>query len=221
MSTTVDSALIDQFVNDPEQLLELVRATLADIKERCIHAGSQDAERKLLKISKLIEDFENSGLNVDDNLRRMKLDLVAEVEGTHDRSEEYGDVLKGLRQILDSAGEPPTNGKVGSANVATESGQGTKRRRRSKKDLTPQDLLGQYLVDVLRELGGAASKRDILKRLSEKYGHSFRPGDFESRTSGEVIWQNNTAWARWKLIQQGIMKSDSPTGIWELREDQL
>jgi len=220
MTTTVDAILVKQFVDEPEQLLELVRAILTEMKTRYDEAGSPDAEKKLLKISKLIEDFEANDLEVPDNLRRLKLDLVAEVEGTQDRREEYIEVLTGLRQVLDASGAPLNVTRHGGNQEAGQDDQAPKRRRRNRKDLTPQDVLGNYLVEVLREAGGSAPKREMLKRIGEKYSATFKAGDFETRSSGEIIWENNTAWARWKLIQQGVMKSDSPTGTWELSEDQ-
>ena len=56
--------------------------------------------------------------------------------------------------------------------------------------------------------------------MQEHLQHRLLPGDLETRaSSGEVVWENNTCWERYNLVQEGILKSDSPRGVWELNGD--
>jgi hypothetical protein len=43
------------------------------------------------------------------------------------------------------------------------------------------------------------------------------PGDLAFRRNGKTIaWQNNACWERLKMRQDGLLRDDSPSGIWEL-----
>jgi hypothetical protein len=44
------------------------------------------------------------------------------------------------------------------------------------------------------------------------------PGDFESTRSGAVLWENRAQWERLKMVKEGLLRADSPHGVWELTE---
>ena len=79
---------------------------------------------------------------------------------------------------------------------------------------TPQGEFRQPIVDVLEELGGSGRAKDVKARVGERV--QLRSGDLEQYESGPVVWKNSIAWARNKLKDEGILKSDSPRGLWEL-----
>lgn len=44
--------------------------------------------------------------------------------------------------------------------------------------------------------------------------------DYEYLPSGKDIrWRNKTQWARLYLVRKGLLKKNSPHGIWELSEE--
>ena len=79
---------------------------------------------------------------------------------------------------------------------------------------TPQGEFRQPIVDVLEELGGSGRAKDVKARVGERV--QLRSGDLEQYESGQVVWENSIAWARNTLKDEGILKADSPHGLWEL-----
>ena len=79
---------------------------------------------------------------------------------------------------------------------------------------TPQAVFRQLIVDVLDELGGRGHAKDVIARVGKRV--HLRSRDLERYGSGQVIWENSVAWARQKLKDEGVLKSDSPRGWWEL-----
>ena len=104
----------------------------------------------------------------------------------------------------------------------TPSGKANDQKRKHKlsqtkgglPDKTPQAEFRQPIVDVLEELGGSGRAKDVTARVGERV--QLRSGDFKQYATGAVVWENSVAWARQKLKDEGILKSDSPHGWWEL-----
>ena len=56
--------------------------------------------------------------------------------------------------------------------------------------------------------------------MEQKLTGKLLPGDLEWReTTNEHAWQNNACWERYQMTQDGVLKTGSPRGIWELSED--
>ena len=79
---------------------------------------------------------------------------------------------------------------------------------------TPQVEFRQLIVDVLEELGGSGRAKEVTARVGQRA--RLRTGDLERYESGQVVWENSVAWARQKMKDEGILKSDSPRGFWQL-----
>ena len=102
----------------------------------------------------------------------------------------------------------------------TPSGRASSRKRRKPSQTsglpgtTPPAEFRQHIVDVLKELGGSGRTKDVTAHVGERV--QLRSGDLERRKDGQLVWENAVAWARLKLKQEGILKSESPWGVWEL-----
>ena len=79
---------------------------------------------------------------------------------------------------------------------------------------TPQAEFRQLIVDVLKGLGGRGHAKDVIAGVGERV--DLRAGDLETYDSGQVVWENSVYWARQKLKEEGILKSNSKRGVWEL-----
>lgn len=79
---------------------------------------------------------------------------------------------------------------------------------------TPQGQYRRLILEALYELGGSGRVSDVLASVEKKVTLTQR--DKESLRSGDVRWQNSCQWERFVLVQQGLLKSDSPRGLWEL-----
>jgi len=85
---------------------------------------------------------------------------------------------------------------------------------------TPSEAYRLPILRALVEMGGSARARDVLARVFEIMRPILKEVDYEPLTSsrGELRWHNTAEWVRWDLVQEGLMKGDSPRGIWEISE---
>jgi len=49
-------------------------------------------------------------------------------------------------------------------------------------------------------------------------GKSFKINRIIFLKSGKIHWRNTAQWCKNTLMQEGLLKSDSPKGIWEITE---
>jgi hypothetical protein len=169
---------------------------------------STEKAKQLREVCRSIERLESSRVSVPAELRNLKTTLVAELG----QEEELGEALESLRGELESM-----SAEIQKIFPAKDQDTKPRRRRpRSNVPRTDKQVLREFLVKALKAHGGRASIHDTLKWMREHLQNRFLPGDLETRTSGEVVWENNTCWERYNLVQEGVLKSDSPRGVWEL-----
>ncbi len=70
-------------------------------------------------------------------------------------------------------------------------------------------------------MGGGGRKLKVQELIEISMKDKFLSGDMNQRETGEIIWKNNVDWERYKLVKEGVLKQDSPNGIWELNEGYL
>jgi hypothetical protein len=140
---------------------------------------------------------------------RVKTDLVAELSIDEQVRDTFVALRDGLAEVLDAiqqrTGKPGTGDKP--------------RRKRSHLPKTDKSVLREYLIKALKAKGGRASIHDTLAWMEEHLKDKLLPGDLETRSTGGVVWQNNTQWERYNLTQEGILKTHSLRDIWELNDD--
>jgi hypothetical protein len=88
-------------------------------------------------------------------------------------------------------------------------------------DLTPQETLGKWLLQVLGGHGGSARKADALRLMERQYGHLLTEDDWLPQPSNtEPKWQNQTAWERNRLVRSGMLHPTSTAGwgVWSLTD---
>jgi hypothetical protein len=68
----------------------------------------------------------------------------------------------------------------------------------------------------VRSLGGRAGRADVLAALGEELRDRLGPLDLETLPSGVPRWEAHVGKARQRLVRRGVLKADSPRGIWEL-----
>lgn len=94
-------------------------------------------------------------------------------------------------------------------------------RRRLRAGLrTPDAAYNRPVLEAIVELGGSANLNDVLELVHEKMRHQLNEHDHAPLPSDGVIprWRNTAQWARYNLRQQGLLRNDSPRGIWEISE---
>jgi len=94
-----------------------------------------------------------------------------------------------------------------------------KQHRMTKGERTHQQAFRIPILESLMELGGRGKVDEISKKIGIKMKRILKPVDYEKVPSGtDIRWQNTMRWERYAMIQDGLLRSDSPIGIWEITE---
>jgi hypothetical protein len=85
---------------------------------------------------------------------------------------------------------------------------------------TPEDAFRRPILEALVELGGTAPIGKVLDLVGEKMKAVLTKYDLEPLPSDpkSIRWRNTAQWCRNTLVREGLMKSDSPHGIWEISD---
>lgn len=90
----------------------------------------------------------------------------------------------------------------------------------SGSGVTPPKVYEQPIIDILRQLGGSAPAKEVRRILLETMGSKLSAADLEvHKKYKEVVWWNRARWARQALVTAGVLRSNSPNGIWELADN--
>jgi hypothetical protein len=76
------------------------------------------------------------------------------------------------------------------------------------------------ILSTLSERGGKAKMAEVLPIVEKKMKGTLKKVDYEPLASDAEMprWRNAVQWARNSLVRDGLMKSDSPRGVWEISE---
>ncbi len=87
---------------------------------------------------------------------------------------------------------------------------------------TPVSAYREPLLRALIELGGSAHKNDVLARVGTIMKNTLKEVDYEYSRKvhrGEHIrWRQNAAWQRHKMVEEGLLKSNSSKGVLDITE---
>ena len=75
------------------------------------------------------------------------------------------------------------------------------------------------ILKALEECGGSLATSDVLRQVNRLMGDELRLIDKSRRSDGQFYWQNRTHDMRRELVHTGLMKVDSPRGIWEISDE--
>ncbi len=85
---------------------------------------------------------------------------------------------------------------------------------------TPEGAYYRPILQVLADMGGRASMGQILDRVGQVMDGVLRDVDHQPLASDPDLprWRNSAQWARNSMVQEGLLRNDSPRGIWEISE---
>ena len=83
---------------------------------------------------------------------------------------------------------------------------------------TPQEAYFQPILKALNELGGSAKTKDVLERVEQSMKKALMSLDYEMLASGTPRWRKNAQFARFTMMREGLLKSNSLHGKWEISE---
>jgi restriction system protein len=108
------------------------------------------------------------------------------------------------------------------------SGNGTSAKKNGSHDLsrlqrgirTRETAYFKPILQVLNQMGGLGDMAEVLERLPKLMKGTLRDIDFEPLTAHSDVprWWNTAQWAQSAMVQAGLLKSESPRGVWEMTE---
>lgn len=81
---------------------------------------------------------------------------------------------------------------------------------------TKEAAFRRPILNALTALGGRARVRDVVTHVESDVRAILAPVDHELLGNGEVRWENTAKWERKRMIGDGLLRADSPHGVWEL-----
>lgn len=76
------------------------------------------------------------------------------------------------------------------------------------------------ILQVLAEMGGSGMVAHVLDKVGVKMKSILKKWDYDPLSSSpdNPRWRNAAQWARNSMVNEGLLKNDSPRGIWEISE---
>lgn len=198
---------------------------LSEIIQDTIHNDNPELLKKKKQIEALnlvMDQLMTSELQVPEDLKLRKESLEEEVARLGDP-----DVI--LPKIHDELVELVHVIEVYFNDSKGRSGKsGIKRKRKFFKNLqkkngsfspgeiTNRDILRSVLIDTLRDMGGRGDVGEIKREMIKRIGDQLTDLDNETLSNGYARWWYNTQWVRQDLVCDGVLRDDSPRGVWEL-----
>ena len=190
-----------------EQLVENVQELIESLQQVSLQNGLDEKRVQLKAVSKSIQHLEKQEVAVPDELRHLKMDLASDLGMVDEAEATLGYLSHELTKLIDTVGKRRRSRKA-------PSGRG----RRPRKPTTGREELRELITQSLRQLGGRARMVDVLDWMEKQLDGRLQPGDLELRSGGALVWRNNAQWERLRMVREGMLKSDSPRGWWELAE---
>lgn len=101
--------------------------------------------------------------------------------------------------------------------VVTTADQGAGALPRGMK--TPQYAYRAPILKALVDLGGEARLGQVLERVRELMDSQLNAHDLMKLSDGKSLrWRNTGQWARNQMREEGLIRDDSPRGIWAISE---
>ena len=91
--------------------------------------------------------------------------------------------------------------------------------RAKKGEITHEKHYRIPSLETLIEMGGAGRVKEVLDRVGEKMKDILKTKDYEKLRVGiDLRWRNKAKWERGTMKNEGLIKSDSPRGIWKITD---
>jgi hypothetical protein len=72
------------------------------------------------------------------------------------------------------------------------------------------------VLQALISLGGKETTARVVDEVGRILADQLTEQDRQVRANGDIDWRYSCRWARQDLVNEGLMRSDSPHGVWEI-----
>jgi hypothetical protein len=85
---------------------------------------------------------------------------------------------------------------------------------------TREEAYYRPILEALQALGGSAPMSQVLDRVLQCMKGKLKDVDFEPLASDPDMprWKNAVQWARYSMVKEGLLRNDSPRGVWQISE---
>lgn len=84
---------------------------------------------------------------------------------------------------------------------------------------TPRSAFRLPILQALEALKGRGRMSRVLEQVETIMRADLKPADRERLPSGgEIRWRNTAAWERYLMVKDGLLRRDSPRGMWEMTD---
>ena len=92
--------------------------------------------------------------------------------------------------------------------------------RLQKGQRTPASAYRVPILRALDEMGGRGRMQQVLDRAGAILGATLKDVDYQPLPSEPETprWRNAARWQRYIMVQEGLLKKDSPRGVWEITD---
>jgi hypothetical protein len=196
-------------------------------------------------IEMLLEQMNNAKTQLADALREATLDgrfdeaqwLLAKTK----RVERLIQQVRHLREAwerLDELTQLPAvevNSEIGEGEMTSDEGDAPelrvvnqlfgasrrrKRRQRQAVNKTPNHAYRVPILEALEQLGGRGRVQEVLSTVYVKMKDRLMGDDLKPLPSGNSVrWENTARWERQHMVNEGLLRDNSPVGVWEMTEE--
>src|SRR5438128_1218396 len=129
-----------------------------------------------------------------------------------------GDVWRALQRKAMAFEDTPNSVLRRILKINGNRSRSTARRRLPRGDRTPQEVFRQPILEALHVKGGSSQTAEVLDRVGHILGNKLTSADRAKLSHGEIRWRNTAQWERNVMVEEGLLKRNSPRGVWELTE---
>ncbi|MDZ7337126.1 MAG: winged helix-turn-helix domain-containing protein [candidate division KSB1 bacterium] len=94
------------------------------------------------------------------------------------------------------------------------------RSRLPRGERTPEEAYRLPILRALVAMGGEGKMQTVLDRVYQEMKSRLKPVDLKPLPSDAKTprWRNAAQWERQSMVDEGLLRSDSPRGIWAVTE---
>ncbi len=85
---------------------------------------------------------------------------------------------------------------------------------------TREEAYYRPILEALQALGGSAPMNQVLDRVLQSMKAVLKDVDYEPLASEPDMprWKNAAQWARNSMVKEGLLRNDSPRGVWQISD---
>jgi predicted CopG family antitoxin len=136
------------------------------------------------------------------------------------------EVYKALKNMAEPFEDSPNDvierllrGKGGPVRSVLAHDVGSRKLTRHRRgEATRKEAYRPNILRALVEMGGRGEAADVLKLVERMMSGTLNRFDHGSVSTGEERWRNFARFEKADMVREGLLRPNSPHGIWELTE---